>query len=157
MADSERSAGPDEASVSRVDVLNADAAGYWSTGSLCRLPSSPTEGYGHPSTSSQKRDHVRFRYDPTGALSAETTGIGDSTYYDYDAAGRRSLRIDPDLRASYYDYDAAGRMTGRLEPDSGPAYFSYDAAGNRIMMQDGSGASYFSYDALNRLTGEEKI
>jgi YD repeat-containing protein len=89
--------------------------------------------------------------------SVEQTRIGDTTYYQYDAASRRSARIDGEGRLSYYNYDAAGRMTDRLEPDTGPAYFAYDEAGNRIMMQDGSGVSYWAYDALDRSFRQEGI
>ena len=42
-------------------------------------------------------------------LSAETTGLGDDTYYSYDAAGRREiLRTTGPVHNAYYNYDDAG-------------------------------------------------
>jgi YD repeat-containing protein len=72
-------------------------------------------------------------------------------------AMRRVARLDAEGRADYYQYDAAGRMTSRLQQGVGASYFGYDANGNRTLLQEGEGTTYWSFDNLDHDIREEGL
>ena len=52
-------------------------------------------------------------------------------------------------------YDALGRKTAMVDPDMGQWTYAYDTAGNLITQTDALSQSVlFAYDPLNRLTGK---
>jgi YD repeat-containing protein len=68
---------------------------------------------------------TRFTYTPAGWLASVTDPLG--TTYDYDGAGRQTLRRDPDGAEWRTEYDGSGRVTATVDPLGNRATSRYDA------------------------------
>jgi RHS repeat-associated protein len=76
-------------------------------------------------------------------------------YYEYDAAGNRTLLRHGETGAedlTYYAYNGANELTS-LHAASGWTYFAYDANGNTVMEQAPGYTRYFDWDGRDMLTG----
>ncbi|MFF5075547.1 RHS repeat domain-containing protein [Actinoplanes sp. NPDC000266] len=87
-----------------------------------------------------------------------TGGAGNSTKYEYNAAGQQSAVIGPDNAVWRDTFDLLGRKTVHEDPDTGTSYSSYDDAGNITATKDARGIQLtYSYDLLGRkLTAVDK-
>ncbi|MGD9496488.1 MAG: RHS repeat domain-containing protein [Armatimonadota bacterium] len=64
-----------------------------------------------------RRGLLAYVWEVVGRTVAQTTGLGETTYFGYDAAGRRSVRIDPDGRVGHVQARALGALDP--QPDAG--------------------------------------
>ena len=101
---------------------------------------------------------VSLTYDALGRKASEqTSGVGGTLYYAYDAAGDLTKMIWPDGYYANYYRDANGRLTG-VQENAGLtlASYTYDSLGRLTYgSYDGGGAGLsqsFWYDNLSRLT-----
>ena len=101
---------------------------------------------------------TRFTYDNTGALTAITNALGQTTRItEHLPGGLPQTIVDANGVTTRYTYDARLRpLTRTLLTAAGPltTTYSYDAAGNPIgaTLADGSTITK-TYDAAHRLTG----
>jgi RHS repeat-associated protein len=101
---------------------------------------------------------VRFAYDSSGALTATTNALGQTTQITQQLPGGLPQTIvDPNGVITELTYDARLRLlTSTVNTAAGPltTTYTYDAAGNiiRIIAPDDS-AFTNTYDAAHRLTG----
>jgi len=100
-----------------------------------------------------------YQYDALQRLSYEGQFVSDTrqyeNYYEYDAAGNRTLLRHGETAAenlTYYSYNAANELTDLHDKD-GWTYFGYDANGNTIQEQTPTYTRYFDYDGRNMMTG----
>lgn len=101
---------------------------------------------------------TQFTYDATGALTAVTNALGQSTQITQHLPGGLPLSIfDPNGVTTELTYDARLRLlTVSVDTAAGAltTRFDYDAAGNRIGLTLPDGSSVTSaFDAAHRLTG----
>jgi YD repeat-containing protein len=74
-----------------------------------------------------------------------------TTLYGYDIKGNLTSVTDAQNNVTTINYDALGRKTGMVDPDMGRWSYTYDAIGNIISQTDAKGQiQRFSYDELNR-------
>ncbi len=78
--------------------------------------------------------------------------VGNLVTYQYDAASRRTVRIDGRGLYTSYAYDASSRLTGQQYQDGTRATMIYDADNRRTVLSDWTGAYTSSYDPVGRLT-----
>ncbi|MBT2500169.1 hypothetical protein J7E25_13835 [Agromyces sp. ISL-38] len=84
---------------------------------------------------------------------ASRTPTTTTTKYTYDAAGRLSGMVDPDLNEWAYGYDWAGRQITASDPDAGDSSTTYDVLGRVLTRTNGNGQTLgYTYDALGRTT-----
>jgi len=105
-------------------------------------------------------DSTYYQYDPLDRLTREfrlPTGTGRNydTYYAYDPAGNRTLKVNATLsQNSYYTYDVRNLLQKEWNKDAPETtYFTYDSA-RRMTTQKiaGGQSSYFVYDQRDRVT-----
>lgn len=83
--------------------------------------------------------------------------VDAQTLYTYDIQGNLKTVTDAANNLTTMTYDALGRKTGMLDPDMGPWSYTYDAAGNLTEQFDANGNRLcFAYDPLNRLVNKSK-
>ncbi|PID50573.1 MAG: hypothetical protein CR991_00790 [Proteobacteria bacterium] len=70
-------------------------------------------------------------YDTNGRL-VSTTQDGQTTRYEYDAAGRQTRTIDPDGNTISNEYDAAGNLIKFIDQDGNVMTSTFDANGNQL-------------------------
>ncbi len=81
-----------------------------------------------------------------------------TTKYIYDAVGNLISVIDAKNNVTTISYDALGRKTGMVDPDMGTWAYQYDDNGNLIEQRDALNKKIqFSYDPLNRLKVKTSI
>jgi RHS repeat-associated protein len=101
---------------------------------------------------------AQFTYDSSGALTAVTNALGQTTQItQHLPGGLPQTIVDPNGVTTQLTYDARLRvLTSALNTAAGAltTSFNYDAAGNRIgvSLPDGSSVSN-AFDAAHRLTG----
>ncbi len=82
--------------------------------------------------------------------------MGETTAYEYDAAGNLDAKEDAMGQHSEYDYEPANtRLTDIRYYDSsaaqtGSVTFSYDTSGNLTGYDDGDTSATYTYDDLGR-------
>ncbi len=80
-----------------------------------------------------------------------TDGLGQTTYFGYDAAGGRTSILHYDGTAAYYAFDGVGRVSSKTDAAGRSAYFGYDARGDlTAFVGVGGVAIYMSYDAAGK-------
>lgn len=78
-----------------------------------------------------------------------------STSYSYDALDRLIQATDAKNNITTISYDALGRKTNMIDPDMGAWSYSYDVNGTLHSQTDARGiVTTFSYDVLDRLTNK---
>ncbi|MFT3744386.1 MAG: RHS repeat-associated core domain-containing protein [Pyrinomonadaceae bacterium] len=101
-------------------------------------------------------DPLGLTYDGRGRLSSFTTGSGSSarTYTNsFNSLGYVESRSDPLNRSTSFQYDLAGRTTLRTLADGRAFGFSYDANGNLTSLTPpGQPAHTMTYNARNLIT-----
>jgi len=92
----------------------------------------------------------------------EYTGTGPSytlyatTQYAYYVTDLLYQVIDAASNTTTLTYDAMGRKTQMVDPDMGTWYYKYDDASNLLGQKDAENQCiWFRYDALNRLIGKK--
>ena len=70
----------------------------------------------------------------------------------YDAADRKTLRVNPLGQRTTYAFDDAGREIQRLYADDSRVTTTYDSVGNRLVVADPTGRYTRTYDPLNLTT-----
>jgi RHS repeat-associated protein len=109
---------------------------------------------------------IKLVYGPRRRLVARTvedsTGLAETTRYQYDDAGQLTRVTAADGSSVEYGYDAAHRLTDLRDGIGNTAHFSLDNMGN-VIRQEVRGAdgelvatTQRSYDALNRLQKEQR-
>ena len=103
-----------------------------------------------------------FSYDATDRLSSVTDAEGNTTSYDYAAAGCSTCGAstaipetitDPFGNATKNLFDKTGRVIGVQDPLTNLTSLAYDARGQVILQTDGNGnVIRFEYDPLGRVT-----
>jgi RHS repeat-associated protein len=100
-----------------------------------------------------------YQYDQLQRLAYEGQFVSDErqyeNYYEYDAAGNRTLLRHGETGAenlTYYAYNEANELT-QLHDAAGWTYFGYDQNGNTVMEQAPSHTRYFDWDGRDMLTG----
>jgi RHS repeat-associated protein len=100
-----------------------------------------------------------YQYDQLQRLGYEGQFVDAArqyeNYYEYDAAGNRTLLRHGETDAenlTYYTYNGANELT-ELHDAAGWTYFDYDPNGNTVMEQAPSYTRYFDWDGRDMLTG----
>jgi YD repeat-containing protein len=101
-----------------------------------------------------------YNYDDHGNMTSFVNPLKDVATAQFQRGGLAVARQDQRGNTEYYDYDSAGRRTQVLAADSGSAYFSYDIYANTLKhvqprWLEGDTAAfttYFAYDSHNRPT-----
>jgi YD repeat-containing protein len=70
----------------------------------------------------------------------------------YDAASRKTLRIDGRGLRTSYSYDAASRLTGQQYQDGTRVTNAYDANSQRTVLSDVTGSYTSTYDPDGRVS-----
>jgi RHS repeat-associated protein len=74
------------------------------------------------------------------------------TEYQYDGHGNTTRVVDPAGVTAISQFDAAGRKTSMVDPDMGSWRYAYSAAGELIAQTDAKGVTTsLTYDALGRI------
>ncbi|MEZ4314846.1 MAG: RHS repeat-associated core domain-containing protein [Polyangiaceae bacterium] len=97
-------------------------------------------------------------YDNAGRKTVEIGATGDTTLFEYDAAGRLTKRtwqhpapVADDV--TLFEYDAQGRLTKTVDPEGGLTLTTYDARGLPAqVLEPGGAVSHFAHDPVGRLT-----
>jgi YD repeat-containing protein len=95
-------------------------------------------------------------YHPRGWITSRTVG-GETTSYQYDAAGQLARVIMPDSSYVHYTYDAAHRLTRLQDGLGNKIAYTLDAMGNRLKEEAFDPANQLArarrqvLDSLNRL------
>jgi RHS repeat-associated protein len=88
-----------------------------------------------------------FQYDAAGQQVAALDPRGYPTYFAYDLAGRQEAVTDALGYTGYFWHDAAGRQTAQVGADGSPTYFQYDLLGRQVAVTDALGSSaYYQHD-----------
>jgi RHS repeat-associated protein len=109
---------------------------------------------------------ITLVYGPRQGLAMSTiedsSGVAESTHYDYDDAGQLIHVVWPDGSAMDYTYDTAHRLTDLRDTVGNTVHLVLDNMGNVIQQEvRGAGGDLValasrSYDALNRLQKEQR-
>ncbi|HMO52659.1 MAG TPA: hypothetical protein PKE26_15695 [Kiritimatiellia bacterium] len=102
-----------------------------------------------------------YRYDSLYNVK-EIEANGRSSYFSYDAMGRRTNAVWPNGTTATYTYDDAHQLLslvhGRANPPGEPLAsftYGYDLSGNRTNMITLEGENRYAYDARNWLIEAE--
>ena len=91
----------------------------------------------------------------TGNGTTETYGLSATTSYAYDTMGDLTGVTDDIGNQTTMFYNALGRKTQMVDPDMGDWRYLYDDAGNLTQQTDARGCVVsMVYDSLNRVTGK---
>ncbi len=100
-----------------------------------------------------------YEYDALQRLTYEGQFVSAvrqyENYYEYDAAGNRTLLRHGESGAddlTYYGYNAANELTS-LHDAAGWTYYGYDANGNTVMEQKPSYTRYYEWDGRDMMVG----
>lgn len=109
----------------------------------------------HPSNLAGTGSRDTLAYNAaTGALEQLTSRTGVSFAYQYDVAGRLSVRSSSAGTDSLY-YDALGQLTRHRGPVFNET-MQYDARGKNVWRQDATGRQFFNhFSGLGALVGTE--
>ncbi len=101
----------------------------------------------------------RHQYDALQRLAYEGQFVDAAreyeNYYEYDAAGNRTLLRHGETDAedlTYYEYNAANELLSAHDVD-GWTYFAYDANGNTVSEQRPSYTRYYNWDGRDMMVG----
>jgi RHS repeat-associated protein len=75
---------------------------------------------------------AEYRYNPAGELLERIDPEGNSTVYEYDGKGRRTLVDDPDLGPRRLVYDETDNLVERHNPDGNVIRYTFDLAGRAL-------------------------
>jgi len=94
-----------------------------------------------------------YEYDEAGRNTKVIDAQGNETVYEYDLKGQRTAVIDARGHRTESVYDAAGRLVRTIYPDTTESSVSYDALGQKIAETDPAGrTTRFEYDQTGNLT-----
>ena len=83
---------------------------------------------------------AEYRYNAAGQLLEKIDPEGNSTRYEYDGRGRRTLVDDPDLGPRGMVYDDTDNLIERHNPDGNVIRYTFDLAGRELTEDwDGDG------------------
>jgi RHS repeat-associated protein len=87
-----------------------------------------------------------------GLLASETHPESGTTTYEYDCLGNTIKRTRPGPEITTYGFDAAGRLTEILYPDmAGTVTMDYDGASRRTLLENSWATIESTYDDSGRL------
>ena len=94
-----------------------------------------------------------YGYDAAGRRTSLTNALNQVTRFAYDANGNQTNVVDALLHTNTCVYDALGHQTQVLYPDGTSDSFGFDALERRIAATNQAGVvTRYGYDALARLT-----
>jgi len=70
----------------------------------------------------------RFGYSARG-LTAYTNQLGQTNFYGYDEAGRKTFETNANLEVTQFKYDSSGNLTNLVDGKSQKTYWLYDREG----------------------------
>lgn len=101
---------------------------------------------------------LAFTYQQAGAdwkVTSITDALGQTSFYAYDEAHRRTTVVDPMGFSTTYDYDAGGqliRLASMVDGDLQAREFAYNTRGDVTSVVDGAGqATVMEYDTAGNL------
>lgn len=97
-----------------------------------------------------RRATKRRTLDGGGRPVVVTSGDGEQTRYEYDAAGRRTRRTDR-RGTTRYAYDILGKLGEVCLPDGRRVRLSYDGLGRRVRVDVGARTRFEHRDGRGRL------
>ncbi|MHB8125651.1 MAG: RHS repeat-associated core domain-containing protein [Desulfitobacteriaceae bacterium] len=95
-------------------------------------------------------NETEYDYDLIGRFIAETTEIGSTKTYCYNAINLITDQTNGRGQATNYQYDDAGRLTSFTDP-TGTVSYIYDNNDNVLTVIDSTGTLTREYDQLNRV------
>lgn len=94
-----------------------------------------------------------FTYDSADHLLTQTSPLGHSTTWEYEARGLLAARTDAKNRTTEYLNNAAGELASVVAPDGNETSYEYDVSGNLTARTDSKGrVTRYQYDLTNRVT-----
>jgi RHS repeat-associated protein len=115
---------------------------YATNGELTQI----TDPKGNPTT---------LTYNSVGLIATITDAQNNTTSYQYDPRGNRTVVIDPINGSSHpttFTYDIMSRLTGITYPDGSTVGFTYDIRGRRVTATDQNNkTTTYAYDDADRL------
>ncbi|MHB1042661.1 MAG: DUF7948 domain-containing protein [Eubacteriales bacterium] len=90
-----------------------------------------------------------YSYDTADRPTGRTTASGQTTL-DYNTRNLVSVKTNARGQTTTYEYDAAGRLKSFTNPD-GTVSITYDQNGSLLTAADSAGTTQREYDALNRI------
>jgi YD repeat-containing protein len=120
-----------------------------------RLETRVEQGWGNQPWGSSPYDGERrstyFQYDAVNRVTMKIDALAGQWVSSYDAANNKTQDVDPIGRTTYYVYDALNRELARYDVLLDVSYLSYDARGSVVKRIDAVGrAAYFDYDLKAR-------
>ena len=97
---------------------------------------------------------TRFEYNAAGQRTMQINPLGTIWSYTYDSIGQMVSETDPTGVTTKYTYDAAGQKASKSVAGI-EHHYDYDATGNLVSITDPNGhTTLYNYDGNNRLTRE---
>ena len=95
-----------------------------------------------------------FGYDANhNYLTSFKDALGNTTAFQYDAAGNRTVVTDPKANSTNFAYDSLSRLTSVTDADNKVTAYGYDANGNRTAVTDArNNTTAYGYDRFNRVS-----
>jgi len=99
-------------------------------------------------------EHFGYSANVAGPTSY-TNQVGNTYFYGYDSAGRKTNEVCTGISTTSFAYDASGNLTALTDGNGHTTHWYYDQYGQLTNKVDALGANAFlyGYDANGRLTG----
>jgi RHS repeat-associated protein len=96
---------------------------------------------------------VKRIFDVLNRLHTQSDDEGQTTTFDYDAEGNRTVVDPPATPATTFEYDELSKLTGVTQPGVLKTRYAYDENRNRVQQSDANThVVQMVYDELNRMT-----
>lgn len=95
---------------------------------------------------------VYYTYNILDRLETIKDDTGNTTYFEYDPSGNRSLIMDAELKPSLYEYNERNLLWKITDAENNTTEYTYDANGNLQIIKDAKlNATIYDYDYFDRL------
>ena len=89
---------------------------------------------------------ITYAYDADGNLRLTSDPVGNQFLVNYDARGRKSSTVDPDLGTWGYVEDGFGDLVGQTDAKTQTMTMTYDALGRMLTKTDSTGTAQWVWD-----------